>query len=193
MTTGTIKFFSPKGFGFIETEGGDVFAHVSGFRQPKLRQNSYPEKPSIFYTDFPVDPSDIEKGAAVTLEVIEGDKGPVAETWWYTDAEETVALKIKSTRCYRIVQRGILTGKPFGVQEERCWKVKRMLWEDVVCVGYLFQLEQWLTHNVALAQLKAQVLVEDQWVDCPCPLGIFKGGDLFDRPLDWSETVKVAA
>ncbi len=191
MTTGTIKFFSGKGYGFIKTEKGDVFAHATGHRQPKLRRHDYPEQPSVCFTDFPIDPNDAEKGAAVVLEVVEGEKGPVAETWWFADAELAVREKIKAgLRCYRIIQRCILAGLPFGDREERCWKVKRILSARVVCVGYLFQLEQWQTHNVGLGQLKTQTLVEDQWVDCPCPMNVFQGGNLFDLPLDWSETVK---
>ncbi len=167
-----------------------MFAHVTGHRQPKMDPREWPENPSIIYTDFPIDPSDIEKGAAVTLEVIAGEKGPVAETWCFAGDVAAVQAQIDALECYRIVERSVVAGEPFGVQEERCWKVKRAMCERVVLVGYLFQLKQWLALNISGGQLKTQTLVEDQWVDCPCPMNVFQGGNLFDLPLDWSETVK---
>ena len=39
MQTGTVNWFSPKkGYGFIATENGDVFVHISVIRTIKLRK-----------------------------------------------------------------------------------------------------------------------------------------------------------
>ncbi len=59
--TGTVKWFNDqKGFGFIEQEGGkDVFVHFSAI-------NGSVRKTLI-------------EGQQVTMEVTEGEKGPMAE------------------------------------------------------------------------------------------------------------------
>lgn len=59
--TGTVKWFNDqKGFGFIEQEGGkDVFVHFSAI-------NGSGRKTLI-------------EGQQVTMEVTEGEKGPMAE------------------------------------------------------------------------------------------------------------------
>lgn len=60
MERGKVKWFDEKkGFGFIEKDlGGDVFVHVTGFRNRELKT--------------------LEQGAAVEFEVTAGKKGPQA-------------------------------------------------------------------------------------------------------------------
>jgi len=53
--SGVVKFFNEqKGFGFISSEGKDVFVHLSGLKDP------------------------IKEGDNVTFEMIDSDKGPKA-------------------------------------------------------------------------------------------------------------------
>lgn len=60
--TGTVKWFnSEKGFGFITTEeGNDVFAHFSQIQKEGFKT--------------------LEEGQKVSFEVIQGPKGPQAES-----------------------------------------------------------------------------------------------------------------
>ena len=59
--TGHVKWFNEsKGFGFIDQEGGsDVFVHYSAINGNGRRS--------------------LEEGQAVTMEVVQGQKGPQAE------------------------------------------------------------------------------------------------------------------
>ena len=61
MKQGTVKWFNAeKGFGFIEVEGeNDVFVHFS------INQDGY---------------KSLEEGQSVEFEVVEGDRGPQAQT-----------------------------------------------------------------------------------------------------------------
>lgn len=60
--TGTVKWFnSEKGFGFITTEeGNDVFAHFSQIQKEGFKT--------------------LEEGQKVSFEVVQGPKGPQAES-----------------------------------------------------------------------------------------------------------------
>ena len=59
MIKGTVKWFKDeKGFGFIETESGDVFVHHSAIEGEGFRS--------------------LREGQEVELEVGQGDKGPKA-------------------------------------------------------------------------------------------------------------------
>ena len=59
MIKGTVKWFKDeKGFGFIETEDGDVFVHHSVIEGEGFRS--------------------LREGQEVELEVAQGDKGPKA-------------------------------------------------------------------------------------------------------------------
>ncbi|MBN1459100.1 MAG: cold-shock protein [Armatimonadetes bacterium] len=59
MIKGTVKWFNDsKGFGFIETEDGDVFVHHSAIEGQGFRS--------------------LREGQEVELEVGQGDKGPRA-------------------------------------------------------------------------------------------------------------------
>ncbi len=60
--TGTVKWFNAdKGFGFITTdEGSDVFAHYSQIQKDGFKT--------------------LEEGQSVSFDVVEGAKGPQAET-----------------------------------------------------------------------------------------------------------------
>jgi len=60
MQKGTVKWFnSEKGFGFIQSEGGeDIFVHFSAIQGEGYKT--------------------LEEGAAVEFEVIDGAKGPQA-------------------------------------------------------------------------------------------------------------------
>ncbi len=60
MQKGTVKWFnSEKGYGFIQTEGGeDIFVHFSAIQGEGYKT--------------------LEEGAAVEFEVIDGAKGPQA-------------------------------------------------------------------------------------------------------------------
>jgi len=60
--TGTVKWFSDaKGFGFIEVEGGnDVFVHHSAIQSEGFRS--------------------LAEGQQVEFEVVQGQKGPAAES-----------------------------------------------------------------------------------------------------------------
>ncbi len=59
MIKGTVKWFNDsKGFGFIETEDGDVFVHHSAIQGEGFRS--------------------LREGQEVELEVGQGDKGPRA-------------------------------------------------------------------------------------------------------------------
>ena len=60
MNKGTVKWFNnQKGYGFISDESGkDVFVHYSG-----LNMDGY---------------KTLEEGAAVSLDVVDGEKGPQA-------------------------------------------------------------------------------------------------------------------
>ena len=61
LVDGTVKWFNDsKGFGFIEQEGGkDVFVHFSAINGDGRKT--------------------LQEGQAVTMEVVEADKGPQAE------------------------------------------------------------------------------------------------------------------
>ena len=59
MPTGTIKKLAEKGFGFIASDGGDVFFHMSCLQD--------------------VDFEELQEGQAVEYEMGEGPKGPRAE------------------------------------------------------------------------------------------------------------------
>jgi len=58
---GTVKWFNDsKGFGFIEREGGaDVFVHFSAVQSEGFKS--------------------LKEGQAVTMDVVDGQKGPQAE------------------------------------------------------------------------------------------------------------------
>lgn len=58
---GTVKWFNAeKGFGFITTEeGNDIFVHFSAIQKDGFKS--------------------LEEGEAVSFDVAEGDKGPVAQ------------------------------------------------------------------------------------------------------------------
>ena len=60
MKTGTVKWFNrKKGYGFIVAEdGSDVFVHYSG-----LNMDGY---------------KTLEEGAAVSFDIVDGEKGPQA-------------------------------------------------------------------------------------------------------------------
>ena len=60
--TGTVKWFNDaKGFGFIEREnGGDVFVHYSAISAEGFRS--------------------LAEGQAVEFQVVQGEKGPAAES-----------------------------------------------------------------------------------------------------------------
>ena len=60
MNKGTVKWFNAsKGFGFIEQEdGADVFVHYSAIQSDNYKT--------------------LDEGAAVSFEVVEGQKGPAA-------------------------------------------------------------------------------------------------------------------
>ena len=59
MTTGKVKWFNDaKGYGFIETAGGDVFVHFSAIEASGFRS--------------------LKEGQEVELEVTQGPKGPQA-------------------------------------------------------------------------------------------------------------------
>ncbi len=61
MSKGTVKWFSaPKGYGFILDENGkdDIFVHFSGINMEGFKN--------------------LEEGAAVEFDIIEGAKGPQA-------------------------------------------------------------------------------------------------------------------
>ena len=62
MTKGTVKWFnSEKGFGFITTEDGqDVFAHFSAIEGDGFKS--------------------LEEGQDVSFNVIDGDRGPQADS-----------------------------------------------------------------------------------------------------------------
>ena len=62
MKQGTVKWFNAeKGFGFIEVEGeNDVFVHFSAINQEGYKS--------------------LEEGQSVEFEVVEGDRGPQAQT-----------------------------------------------------------------------------------------------------------------
>ena len=60
MATGKVKWFNEaKGYGFIETEQGDVFVHYSAIASEGFRT--------------------LAEGQEVELEITQGDKGPTAE------------------------------------------------------------------------------------------------------------------
>ncbi|PVZ65448.1 cold-shock protein [Pelagibaculum spongiae] len=61
QVTGTVKWFNDeKGFGFIEREGGkDVFVHFSAIQGTGRRS--------------------LQEGQQVTMDVVQGQKGPQAE------------------------------------------------------------------------------------------------------------------
>ena len=59
MTTGKVKWFNDaKGYGFIQTEEGDVFVHYSAIEAGGFRS--------------------LKEGQEVELEVTQGQKGPQA-------------------------------------------------------------------------------------------------------------------
>ena len=62
MAEGTVKWFNDsKGFGFIEQDGGsDVFVHHSAIKADGFRS--------------------LQEGQRVTFDVVDGAKGPAAET-----------------------------------------------------------------------------------------------------------------
>ena len=59
MANGTIKRLTDKGFGFIATDNGDVFFHVSALQDVHF--------------------DDLQEGQSVTFEMGSGPKGPRAE------------------------------------------------------------------------------------------------------------------
>ncbi len=62
MKEGTVKWFNAsKGFGFIEQDnGGDVFVHYSAIKTEGFKT--------------------LDEGARVQFEVVDGPKGPAADT-----------------------------------------------------------------------------------------------------------------
>jgi cold shock protein len=63
MASGTVKWFNAaKGFGFIEQDGGgaDVFAHFSNIAAEGFRE--------------------LHEGQRVTFDIVQGQKGPTAES-----------------------------------------------------------------------------------------------------------------
>lgn len=78
---GVVKYFSPRGFGFIRWDNPqDLFFHISSFANPvatrdgvvfeRLSRGESPRQPKI--------------GDQVAFEVGRGERGPVAIPWCYT-------------------------------------------------------------------------------------------------------------
>ena len=185
---GTIKFVHSKGYGFVETSTGDVFLHVNGFHQPSIIFNP---QPTLTFDAMPIDPNKVKQKDRVTMVVVEGEKGPMAERWWFTEASDTIIARITTMPLYRMVSRRTLTGKPFGDTIDRCWKVRQSLHEEEIFTGYLPQLRDFKAPY--WCQLRIEVKRDDQWVACDCPLGQYHGGHLFDLPEDWHKTERVSA
>ena len=59
MAEGTIKKLTDKGFGFIATDTGDVFFHMSALQDCQF--------------------DELNEGQTVTFEIVQGPKGPRAE------------------------------------------------------------------------------------------------------------------
>lgn len=189
---GTIKFINPKGYGFVTTDDGDVYIHVKGYRLPSIVFADYPTPLSITYDNTePLDPKEIDKGAEVVMEVVDGPKGPMGQTWWFAAAEAIMEQKIKDACVYRLITRRIVSSEPYGDPAERCWKARESLLQGVPITGYLHQLEAYQP-QVGM-QIRAQVKQGDTWCDCPCPMGCYDGGDLFNLPTDWERVRKIGS
>jgi len=185
MIQGKIKFVHPKGFGFATTEQGDVFFHLSKYRCPRMEFSQ--GQPTVTFDEESIEPDDSMVGKKVDLDTVAGEKGLAATMWWYSDDLEFAEAERAATPYYRLVSRQIVISPPFAVPEERTWKSRHTLVEKVGCEGYLPALERFIRQ--AGSQLRTEQRVGSEWEPVECPLGYFKGGSLFDRPLNWSEVV----
>jgi cold shock CspA family protein len=184
---GKIKFVHPKGYGFATTEQGDVFFHLSGFRRPEMQYSHALRQPSVMFFNETIEPNSSMVDHRVDLNVTEGNKGLAATEWWYSDDLEFAAAKMAAMPYYRLVSRRVVVSPPFAVPEERTWKSRHTIGEFVEREGYLPELKSFL--KIAGTQVRIEQMTPFGWEPVECPLGYFNGGDLFDRPLDWSEVV----
>ena len=179
---GTIKFIHPKGFGFAKTEAEDVFIHVANFCCPEVTRL---EEPGIDY--LKIEPKDISLGDEILMEIKQGEKGPVATTWWLASDEQKAVEELNSIIAYRITSREIVQSHPYGNNKLRCWVVDLSLREEIVFLGYDYQLKDFKSRE----QCRIEQFV-GEWETCSCPLGRYNSGPLFDLPLDWKDTRRVA-
>lgn len=182
---GKIKFVHPKGYGFVTTEQGDVFFHLSRFRRPCMEYSQ--GQPTVTFAEESIEPDNAMVGQKVDLDVIEGEKGLAATMWWYSDDLEFADAERIAVPYYRLISRQIIVSKPFAVPEEKCWKVRHSLTEAVEFEGYLPALKRCIKWPGRQFQLEQRV--GNEWEQCECPLGRYNGGNLFERSLDWSEVV----
>ncbi len=182
---GKIKFVHPKGFGFATTDAGDVFFHLSRFRRPRMEY--FQGQPTVIYIEDPIKPDSAMVGQKVDLNVINGEKGLAATTWWYSDDLEFADAELTAVPYYRLIARWVIFGQPFAVPAERCWKVQHSLREDLLFEGYLPDLER--VTGSPMCQIQIEQKNGVTWAPCDCPLGRYNGGNLFERSLDWNKVV----
>ena len=184
---GKIKFVHPNGFGFATTDVGDVFFHLSKFRRPRMEYSRGLGQPTVAFAEETIKPASTMVGHTISLDIVDGEKGLSAKLWWYTDDLEFADAERAAMPFYRLVSRRIVVSQPFAVPEERTWKSRHFIVEDVNFEGYLPDCDRFLRPFSAQVQIEQQV--GDKWKPVECPLGRFHGGHLFDRPLSWSEVV----
>lgn len=186
ILTGTVKFVHAKGYGFVKTDAGDVFIHLSNYLRPEVIKMPL-GPPEISFLKVPIKVEDISTGDELAMTVEESDKGFAATSWCKLDEGIAAELELRSYTLYRLIGRHVVSSKPYGDTERRCWVSDQHLVEEEVFQGYIYQFKNRLVGQYQIQEFKGV------WVDCPCPFGRYNGGPLFELSLDWKQTIKVAS
>lgn len=148
MFEGKVMFFDSEiGFGFLETELGDVFFHkkyqgkfvCNGGNDPVLRTG--------------LNDQSVEKDDLVLFDPEEGPKGLRARCWATKESHETALQEIANRETYRLVDNKTILGEPTG-------KEPVTLWEGVDINDLRANIKGALKRNYVF-----QVLKGDEWIN----------------------------